>query len=166
MIFSNIGTAYPKGLYFCCYCDTISGPNAGAGGAFSATMQFISAKDAKVTEIDASVGFVQDTNVVDIVLYDDNGGIPGNVIKSAAATGLGTFGSCCTMAVAKIKANLKAGTPYWVAAQEDLDGQNTWAAWAFNSTDQIDILNAAYNSGSGWTAGRAVPAPGFQVLGK
>ena len=166
VIFSNIGTKYPKGLYFCCYGDTISGADAGVGGAFSAALQFTPSSDAKVKEIDASVGFVQGTNAVDLVLYDDDGGVPGKVIASGKATGLGTFGDCCTLAVAKVKASLKAGTPYWVAAQADPDGSDTWAAWAFNSTDQIDILTAAYNSGSGWSAGVALPAPGFQVLGK
>jgi hypothetical protein len=99
-------------------------------------------------------------------LYDDNGGLPGNVIKSAKATGLGTFGDCCTMAVANMRASLKGGKPYWIAVQADPDGQDTWAAWAFNSTDQIDTLTAAYNSGSGWSAGGAIPAPSFQVLGR
>jgi hypothetical protein len=166
VIFSNVGTKYPKGLYFCCYGDTISGPNAGVGGTFSAALQFTPSADVKVTEIDAGVAWVQGVNAVDIVLYDDNGGVPGNVIKSAKATGLGSFGDCCTMAVANLRASLKGGTPYWVAVQADPDGSNTWAAWAFNSTDQIDILTAAYNSGTGWSAGLALPAPSFQVLGR
>jgi hypothetical protein len=166
VIFSNIGTKYPKGLYFCCYGDTISGIDSVIGTAYSAALQFTPSADVRMTEVDAGVGWVTGTNAIDIVLYDDNGGLPGNVIKSAKATGLGTFGDCCTMAVANMRASLKGGKPYWIAVQADPDGQDTWAAWAFNSTDQIDTLTAAYNSGSGWSAGGAIPAPSFQVLGR
>ncbi len=31
VIFGNVGTLYPKGLYFCCYGNTISGSGAGVG---------------------------------------------------------------------------------------------------------------------------------------
>jgi hypothetical protein len=163
VIFSNIGSKYPKGLYFCCYGDTISGPSSPVGGPYSVALQFTPAEDAKMTEIDAGVGWVSGANAVTISLYEDDGGQPGALISSAQASGLGTFGDCCTMATAPIKAKLTGGTPYWVGVSAD---GATWAAWAFNSTDQIDSLNAAYSSGSGWTAGGALPAPAFQVIGK
>jgi hypothetical protein len=165
-IFSNVGVAYPKGLYFCCYGSTISGPNAGVGGTYSVALQFTPASDVNAKEIDAGVGLVQGVNAVDLAIYDDAGGVPGNLIDSGKATGLGTFGDCCTMAVAKVKASLKGGTPYWMVVSADKDGANTWAAWAFNSTDEIDIVTAAYNGGSGWSPSGAVPAPSFQVIGK
>src|SRR5882757_6115881 len=103
-IFSNVGTKYPKGLYFCCYGDTISGPNAGVGGTFSVALQFTPASDIDAKEVDAGVGWVQGVNAVDLAIYDDAGGVPGNLIDSAKATGLGTFGDCCTMAVARVRA--------------------------------------------------------------
>lgn len=163
VIFSNVGTKYPKGLYFCCYGNTISGPDSQAGGPYSVALQFTPDADVKAKEIDAGVGWVNGTNSVTLSLYKDNGGQPGDLIASAPATGLGSFGDCCTMATASIKASLKGGTPYWVGVSAE---GNTWAAWAFNSTDQIDVLNGAYSSGSGWSTGGAIPAPSFQVLGK
>jgi len=166
VVFSNVGTLYPKGLYFCCYGDTISGPSSPVGGNYAAALQFTPAKDAKVTEIDAGIGLAAGTNGVTLALYDDNDGVPGNMIASGNATGLGAFGDCCTLAVAKIKkASVTGGTPYWVVAIATGD---TWDAWAFNSTDETDVLTAAYSSdgGGSWTAGAAVPAMSFQVLGK
>lgn len=166
VIFSNVGTKYPKGLYFCCYGDTISGPSSPVGGNYAAALQFTPAQDGKVTEIDAGVGLASGTNGVNLALYDDNGGVPGNLIAGGTATGLGAFGDCCTMATVKIKkAAVKAGTPYWVVVTAT---GNTWDAWTFNSTDETDILTAAYSSDGGatWTAGGAVPAMSFQVLGK
>jgi hypothetical protein len=166
VIFSNVGTKYPKGLYFCCYGDTISGPTSPVGGNYAAALQFTPAQDGKVTEIDAGVGLASGTNGVNLALYDDNGGVPGNMIAGGAATGLGAFGDCCTMAAVKIKrASVKAGTPYWVVVSATGD---TWDAWAFNSTDEVDLLTAAYSSDGGatWTAGGALPAMSFQVLGK
>jgi hypothetical protein len=164
-IFSNIGTKYPKGLYFCCYGNTISGPDAGLGGAYAVAVQFTPSSDIKAKEIDAGIGLAAGTNGVTLGVYDDNGGVPGNKIDDGNATGLGAFGDCCTLATVKVKASLKAGTPYWVVA---IATGNTWAAWAYNSTDEVDVLTAAYSSdgGESWSPGIAVPAHSFQVLGK
>jgi hypothetical protein len=165
IIFSNIGTLYPKGLYFCCYGDTISGPSSVIGTPYSAALQFTPATDVSVTEVDAGVGWVEGTNAVQLAIYDDNGGVPGTSLASATVKGLGTFGDCCTLAVARIKKlPLTAGTPYWVVVSAS---GTTWAAWAFNSTDEIDPVTAAYNDGTGWGAGGgAIPAPSFAVIGK
>jgi hypothetical protein len=163
-IFSNVGTKYPKGLYFCCYGNTVSGPNSVAGGPYSVALQFTPGSDMDAKEIDAGVGWAAGTNAVNLAIYDDAGGVPGKQLDAGQATGLGTFGDCCTMAVAKVKASLKGGTPYWVVVSADGD---TWDAWAFNSTDEIDQVTAAYNDGTGWQGPfGAVPAPSFQVLGK
>jgi len=163
-IFSNVGTKYPKGLYFCCYGNTISGPDSVVGAAYSVALQFTPASDMTAKEIDAGVGWAAGTNAVDLAIYDDAGGVPGKMLDGGQATGLGIFGDCCTMAVANVRAKLKGGTPYWVVVSAEGD---TWDAWAFNSTDEIDQVTAAYNDGSGWQGPfGAVPAPSFQVLGK
>lgn len=164
-IFSNIGKKYPKGLYFCCLGDTISGASAGVGGAFAVAMQFTPAEDTKVTEIDAGVGWVQGTNSITIGLYADNGGVPGSKLGSGDASGLGTFGDCCSMASAKVKASVTGGTPYWVVVSAT---GNTWAAWSLNTTDQVDLGTAAYSNdgGGSWTSGVALPVPAFEVKGK
>jgi len=166
VLFSNFGKKYPKGLYFCCYGDTISGPNSAVGTPFAVALQFTPASDGDVKEIDAGVAWAAGTNSVTIGLYDDNSGVPGNVIASGVATGLGMFGDCCTIAAAKLKeAPVAGGTPYWVVVSAT---GTTWASWAANSTDQIDGLTIAYSAdgGSTWSPDGELPAASFQVLGR
>jgi hypothetical protein len=166
-IFSNIGFKYPKGYYFCCYGDTVAGPNSQIGSTVWVGTQFTPASNATVKEIDLGVAWVSGTNKVIINLAEDNGGVPGTVIGSWPATGLGTFGDCCTLAVATVsKAKLTAGTPYWIYASTDDSNSDTWAAWPFNSTDETDPLPVAGYDGTSWTNfGSFPPALSFAVLG-
>jgi len=170
LVFSNVGFKYPNGLYFCCYGNTISGSGSVIGSTNWVAMGFTPAANADLKEIDVGVGWVTGTNKVIVGLYDDNGGVPGNLIKKWSGTGLGNFGSCCQMVVGKAKRGsiqLTAGTPYWVAVTTDGAGSDTWAAWPFNSTDQINAVPLAVNQGGGWSnAGGEIPAPNFAVIGR
>jgi hypothetical protein len=166
-IFDNIGFDYPKGLYFCCYGDTVSGPNSQIGSTVWPATQFTPAANAKVKEIDVAVGYVSGVNKVIINLAEDNGGVPGNVLGSWPATGLGTFGDCCQLATVSVShVKLTAGTPYWIFLSTDDTNDTTWAAWPFNSTDQVDSMVVAGFDGTSWTNfGAGVPALSFAVLG-
>ena len=168
LVFSNVGFKYPNGLYFCCYGNTISGSGSVIGATYWVAMGFTPAADADLKEIDVGVGYVTGTNKVIISLYDDNGGVPGNVIKKWSQTGLGNFGACCQIEVGKTRGiHVTAGTPYWVAVTTDGADSDTWAAWPFNSTDQINPVPLAVSNGAGWSAaGGSVPAPNFAVIGK
>jgi hypothetical protein len=168
-IAGNLGTYYPKGLYFCCYGFTITGPNSPLGiGQNWVAVAFTPAADATATEVDAGVGYVEGTNGVVLSLTSDAGGVPGTVLWSGNATGLGGFGSCCILATGKIKGGvaLTAGTQYWITVTTNKKEANEFGAWAFNSTDETDIQTTASNTGSGWTAGEAVPGVSFGVYGK
>ncbi len=168
-IFSNVGTLYPKGLYFCCYGDTISGPSSPIGETIWLAAGFTPANDATVTEIDVGVGWVEGTNAIVIGLYADDGGVPGKLLHSFKASGLGTFGDCCDLAVGKDKKGVAvtAGTPYWVGVTTNSKDADIWAAWNFNSTDQIDSVPLAGSDGTTWTSfGGSVPGPSFGVYGK
>jgi hypothetical protein len=168
VIFSNLGFKYPKGYYFCCYGDTISGPNSQIGSTIWVATQFTPAADASVKEIDLGVGWVSGTNKVIINIAEDDGGVPGNVLGSWPATGLGTFGDCCQLATATgIKhVKLTAGTPYWIYVSTDDSDSDTWAAWPFNSTDETDPMPVAGYDGTSWTNfGSFPPAMSFAVLG-
>jgi len=167
VIFNNIGWKYPNGLYFCCYGDTISGSTSQIGQTFWLAASFSPSEDATVKEIDAGVGWVSGANKVEITLYDDNGGVPGNVIATGEASALGVFGDCCGLASMRIKggAAVTGGSTYWVAVTTDGAASNTWAAWNFNSTDQINPVSVAASNGAGWTnLGGSVPAPSFAVI--
>jgi hypothetical protein len=166
-IFSDIGVKYPKGLYFCCYGGTIGGPTSQVGQIWQAEA-FTPTANATVTEIDAGVGFVSGVNGVTVGLYTDASGVPGTALISKDATGLGAFGACCALVAVKDKtgAAVTAGTQYWVVISTDKKTTTTWDAWNMNSTDQVDPIPFASNSGSGWTGGfSTTPAYSFAVLG-
>jgi hypothetical protein len=169
IVFSNIATKYPLGLYFCCSGATISGPTSDLGFQSWPAMQFTPSADASVTEIDAAVEWIEGTDEVDIDLYADAGGVPGTLLKSFKATNLEGNAGCCGFAVGKDKQGipLTGGTPYWVAVTSDANGTDTFANWMFNSSDQLDALPSAVNKGAGWVKnGGAVPAASFAVYGK
>lgn len=165
-VFSNIGYKYPKGLYFCCYGDTISGSTSQIGQTFWLAAAFTPAADATVKKIEAGVGWVSGANKVEITLYDDAGG-PGTVLATGEATALGGFGDCCKVATLKIKDGVAVtgGATYWVSVTTDGATSSTWAAWNLNSTDQIDPVTIASSDGTGWTVlGGSIPGPAFSVI--
>ncbi len=167
-IFSNIGTKYPKGEYFCCEGYTISAAGSVIGSQNWLAAAFTPASSATVTEIDVAVGYVEGTNGITVGLYADAGGVPGTLLKSFKVSGLPTFGDCCALAVAKDKTGVAvtSGTQYWIALTTDSKEKNTWDAWNLNTTDQVDTATIAVNTGSGWEPSEALPGPAFGVYGK
>ncbi len=101
VIFSNIGTRYPKGEYFCCFGDTISGSQAITGSQSWVAAQFASLDDVNVTEVDVAAEWADGTNEIDISLYTDRNGIPDRLLKTFTVTGLQGISGCCGLAVGK-----------------------------------------------------------------
>jgi hypothetical protein len=167
VIFSNIGTKYPKGEYFCCFGDTISGSTSITGAQSWVAAQFASSDDAMVTEIDVAAEWADGTNEIAIGLYTDKNGIPDKLLKTFTVTGLQGISSCCGLAVGKDKNGvpIKGGRPYWVAVTTP--ASDTFVVWADNSTDQIYGLPIAENAGAGWVyAGYQIPQLSFGVFGQ
>jgi hypothetical protein len=167
VIFSNIGVKYPKGEYFCCFGDTISGSQAVTGSQSWVAAQFASLDDTNVTEIDVAAEWADGTNEIDISLYTDKNGIPDKLLKTFEVTGLQGISSCCGLAVGKDAKGIaiKGGRPYWIAVTTPV--ADTFAVWADNSTDQIYGLPIAENSGTGWAyAGYQIPQLSFGVFGQ
>jgi len=168
-IFDNIGFLYPEGLYFCCFGNTISGPSSQVGGTNWPAAQFTPAHDATVKAIDVALGWVSGSNRVVINIAKDDGGVPGTVLASFPALGLGAFGDCCQLAqvAGNLGLRVKAGTPYWLFMSTDSESSNTWAVWPYNSTDQVNTINTAGYNGTQWTAfPPARPAVSFAIYGK
>jgi hypothetical protein len=166
-IFSNIGVKYPKGEYFCCFGDTISGSTSIIGAQSWVAAQFASPNDVAVTEIDVAAEWADGTNEIDIGLYTDKDGLPGRLLKKFKVTGLQGISGCCGLAVGKDKMGIAiaGGRPYWVAVTTG--ASDIFAVWADNSTDQIYGLPLAVNSGTGWqVAGYQIPQLSFGVYGQ
>lgn len=177
-IFDNIGTAYPKGSYWCCEGATITGPTALSGfPEYWEAGAFTPSANHTVTKVEVAVGFVEGVNGLVLGLYSDASGVPGTPIKTWALTNLPTFGSCCVLETKSDSAGISvtAGTQYWIVLKTNAKETTTWAAWNVNDTDQVDNATAAfYCSGTSsqcannnaWTASQSRPGPAFAVLGK
>jgi hypothetical protein len=168
-LFNNIGLKYPKGLYFCCFGLTIAGPTSAVGFQSWIATKFTPKADALVTEIDVAVEHASGANEADIVLYADNGGVPGKKLKSFKVTDLEGISSCCGLAVGKDRNGIAVtgGETYWVAVITDKNGPDMFGAWVDNTTDEISAGDVATNAGSGWAAaGRFIPRVAFAVYGK
>jgi len=166
-VFGNIANKYPDGLYFCCFGKLISGPNSPIGHTIWPAVQFTPASDATINEIDVAVGLAAGANRVVLNIALDNGGVPGTVLGSFPVTGMGDFGDCCQLITAASHIHVTGGVPYWMFVSTDEQSVTTWAAWPFNSTDQVDTLNTAVFDGSTWTSsGPSRAAVAFALLGK
>ena len=178
-IFSNIGTAYPKGTYWCCTGATIFGPTAASGAPeFWEAAGFTPTANHTVTKIEIAVGFVQGTNGLVLTVNEDSGGVPGKVIKTYALTNLPTFGSCCVVATKTDSTGISVtkGKQYWIVLKTNKKESNTWAAWNLNDTDEVDPFPVAFwcssdkggNCGTNndkWIASQSHPDLAFAVLG-
>ena len=165
IIFSNLATAYPKGLYFAGEGATVCGIDCGLGEQVWSATGFTPAASATATEVDVAVGYIGGTDEVTLNIYSDNAGVPGTALWSGVAKTLPTFGECCGLAVAKIKGGLALtkGTPYWVAVTTDKKEDTTFAAWSIGTIDQIDTTPVAQNSGQGWSSYASTQPGAFAV---
>jgi hypothetical protein len=177
-IFDNIGTAYPKGSYWCCEGATIFGPTAISGAPeYWEAAAFTPSANHNVTKVEVAVGYVEGTNSLVLGLYSDKNGVPGTAIKTWTISNLPSFGSCCTVESKTDGAGIPvtSGTQYWIVLKTNKNSSNTFAAWNVNDTDQVDPAPTAFwcsadkggscNSNDVWTPGQSVPGPAFAVLG-
>jgi hypothetical protein len=167
-IFENIGYKYPKGMYFCCYGATISGPNSALGAEYWAAEAFTPASNASVSEVQVGVGYVEGTKTVNVGLYSDAGGVPGTALAGKDIAMVTSFGSCCGILDLKIKSGVAvtAGTQYWVVVSTDSKNADLFGAWNYNSTDEVDpVTEASYSSGV-WSSYSGVPAFDMAVFSK
>jgi hypothetical protein len=172
---SNVGlttiagnlSLYPNGVFFCCYGYTISGPTSFLGSAYWVGVPFTPSANYKVTKVEVSVGWGgAGTNGVTVSLNADAGGIPGAALASLNATNLSSYGGCCTLVVASGPGGIPVaqGTQYWVVVSTNNSTQDTFDAWAFNSTDMRAFPLASYSTANGWGAGQGL-LPGYRVSG-
>ncbi len=177
-IFNNIGSAYPKGTYWCCTGFTITGPTALSGfPEFWEAAAFTPSANHTVTRVKVAVGFVEGVNGLLLGLYTDASGVPGKALKTWALSSLPTFGSCCVVETKSDATGIPvtAGTQYWIVLKTNAKETTTWAAFNINDTDQTDPAPTAFycsdnvggscGNDNAWTAGEAQPGPAFAVLG-
>lgn len=138
VIFDNIQRAIPKVKYNCCHGFGIQGPQNGLGAHMLFDgVSFVPQANLHVVEIDVPASYNAGTNAIDVVLYSDNGGVPGTAIKTWKFTNLPPLGSCCAYLAATNAAGIPvtAGTKYWVVLRTDNTSLDALVTWNFNSVD-------------------------------
>ena len=112
--------------------------------------------NATVTEIAEAIGYVTGTDSITIALMADNNGSPGTVLAEKKVGNLEAFGSCCAVAVFKLKTGVPvtAGTTYWVGAILPSKKQaTTWDAWDLSTANTGNGTFAYYNGAWNVTSG-------------
>ena len=166
-IFSNLGSAYPLGVYWCCTGGTISGPLSIIGTEYWEAIGFTPSANANVTKIAVAVGYVTGaTTDVILSLTKDSGGVPGAVLKKWKLKSMPSFGSCCVVdQKGGASIPVTAGTPYWVTVSTE-SNSDIWAAWNMNDVDQVTPVPTAYAVGGVWTSYMGYPGFGVKVVGQ
>lgn len=163
-IYDSLADKYPKGRYWCCEGYNVMGPNQGEqwmAGAFTPSANHTA------TRIEVAVGWSQGPNGVVVSLYNDNGGIPGTVLKSWNVSNLPNFGSCCTLVVKtdKVGIPLSGGQQYWIVLSTNAKEQDTVDGWNVSDADQIDNGSFATWSSGSWHTFQTAPGLAFAVKG-
>lgn len=166
LIYGNLATKYPKGLYWCCVGMSLSGPLAGKeiwdAAAFTPTA------NATITKVTVAVGYGISTNTFDVLLSvnADNNGVPGKALKKwkiKFPNGQPIFGSCCVVKSGTGSVPVSANTQYWVVLSTE-SNSDIIAAWNVNDYDQIDTITTGQYVNGVWNI-YSNPAPAFSVYG-
>jgi hypothetical protein len=168
VVYSNIASLYPNGLYFPFYGLTISGPTSPVGSTIEAAVAFTPTANVTANEVEAGIGFVAGVNGVVMSIYSDASGLPGSSLMDFKASGLPAFGTCCELATGKSKKGvaLTAGTQYWFVISTNAAESSTWVAANAETTDTVNSGLAASNQGSGWVSYTSNFLPTVGVFGK
>lgn len=175
VIYSNFGPA----MSFTPYGWYITGSNpatpVGAGAPIqnqTVAMAFTSTGNYNLGDIQLALGLQSGTNLVNVYLESDSGGLPGAVLESMSLTGLtafmypGTGGGSVLGADSTTHPQLLAGDQYWVVVQAG--ASDTVAEWnEVDNGDRTTGTNQALNyhdSATGpWTASNQCCRSVFEV---
>jgi hypothetical protein len=159
-IYSNLGPTATDD-----YNDTtgyyVTGPTNAVNGTEQAiALPFTPKVSAHVTGLQAAIGWISGTKLVDIGLYSDNSGVVGTLLASGHSTHLPTFGSCCQLVTITIPSTaVTAGTQYWiVASSDDTNGPDLASVW--QSSNDVNTggnvsLGGWFTFSNNWPAGAA-----------
>jgi hypothetical protein len=165
LLFGNIASSDPKGLYYCCSGNIIAGPaNVDGFSPYSEAIQFTLASPSHVKSIATSVNYITtgvDTQFEFNIEADATGvpsGVPLNAAPYKVTIDSQAFGGCCaleTRAIAGAGKSLAAGT-YWIVWSATSSTSDLAAEVNQAILDQVDSAVVAYSPSSGvtgsWTA--------------
>jgi hypothetical protein len=107
--------------------------------------------DHIVTEVQVGATHLQGTNVLVVILNQDNHGVPGKALHTWHFSNLPDVWTCCTLQTGKYAKGIpvKKGKLYWVVLRPEVKFQDTWDIWADNVAEKQGKY-FSNNTGSGW----------------
>ena len=153
VIYSNLASKHPKGLYFALEGETINGPNGYLGTEQWDAVPFTPANSGTVTKIQVPIGYIYSVTSTDVIvsLNADSNGLPGDPLQTwiVPINKADVAGSCCAVYVEKGSIPMTGGQQYWVVVSTESDS-DMGAEWNVNDTDELDQVTNAYYDGTGW----------------
>ncbi len=162
-IFNNFG---PGNAYDASTGWTVSQPGS-SPGLFENANAFTPSAGGQISRIDLALTNVLGANNATVELAQDNGGLPGAVIRSWSVAGQPPFGGCCTVTTISVSPLIPvgAGKQYWLIAIAGPNVlNNIWDAWGetYNGASTGPVMSW---DGISWIDNTGSPSGAFDILG-
>lgn len=135
--------------------DLVAGPtNAGGYSEQWIGIPFAPKQNAHVTQLQAALGYVSGTSLVNLGLYSDASGVVGTLLAQGSSTSIPIDGTCCQVVTVTIPSTaVVAGTQYWiVATSDDVNAPNLFAIWQPSNSANYGFNDAQ----GGWSASSTI----------
>lgn len=150
-IFSNLGTAFPD-PYTPGYGIGVVGNDVQFYNEAWLALPFTPRANVRAKILRAAIGYmIGYADIVNLGIYDDNGGVPGTPLSGGqgTATGIPESGQCCDFATVRLPKNgvaLSANVQYWLVASPSTDAENFFGIWQISTNNFLSILNPEQTS--------------------
>jgi uncharacterized repeat protein (TIGR03803 family) len=177
VIFTDLGP--PGDLYNCCIGWTAAGSGA-LGTSFTAGNWFVISGSGsfEITQIDLGLVYVSGTNLFDVSIWTDNGGVPGTQVPNACFFAVPGVPSGNLLAINGIsgssQVSLTAGQPYFMVIGPEYLTDTTLGSWNWNNQGVSTLDVYSNDGGSTWSPSGTGPlgamdiqgnaAPGYSVI--
>jgi hypothetical protein len=168
VIYSNLASKYPNGLYFAGQGAVVCG-NCPPNGPSAVAAGFTPRGDVTAMRVEAALAYQAGTDSISISIFSDSNGAPGTALWSGVARNLPNVGVCCGVAKVAFAGGLKlkGGTQYWLVGSADRHEEDTLAVWSLATVDQIDEAPVASDlNNQGWRATVTTTPPAFAIYSK
>jgi hypothetical protein len=113
-------------------------------------MPFTPTANAHVSQVRAAIQYGSGANQVNLSLYDDANGAPGNRLAGPVTVFNVPSGGCCKVAIANFSVSvpISSGSQYWVVADTPMvgPGDDFFGIWALVPQK----LYQGFDTGTGW----------------
>jgi len=158
-IYSNLGTK--TDLYNCCSGWSINGPDGPYSLQFFA-LPFTPKSDSHVLMVGAALQYVSGANQVNLSIYADSAGAPGELLAGpVVVVNVPPAGTCCSLAVASFPSvAVSGGAQYWVVADTPQTGTGSdfEGGWDIVAKPTYPLASDTGGGWIGWTDLTTVPA--------